>query len=70
MSDGYTDNDAYKNAMRVAETAAIASGKSMVLGYSNYAGWCHVDAADINAVAELGDVLVIQPEDKKSEASA
>lgn len=67
--DSYTDDGAYRNAKAQAQQAANDSGKKMVLGYSNYAGWCHVDAADVNGVAELGDASVIEPENNNSEAS-
>lgn len=68
-SDNYTDDLAYTNAKAQAQKAANNSGKKMVLGYSNYAGWCHVDAADVNGVAELGDASVIEPENNNSKAS-
>lgn len=68
-SDNYTDDLAYTNAKAKAQKAANDSGKKMVLGYSNYAGWCHVDATDVNGVAELGDASVVEPENNNSEAS-
>lgn len=64
MPDNYTDSNAYQQAKDAAQNVANASGKKMVLGYSNYAGWCHVDITDTNAVAELGDVALVEPSSK------
>ena len=69
VQNSYTDDQAYTSAKSKAQLAANESGKKMVLGYSNYAGWCHVDATDVNGVAELGDASVIEPENNNSEAS-
>jgi hypothetical protein len=57
----YYNEIAYQQAMLKARTAANTLNAKLVFGYCSYAGWTHVEASDVFAVASLGDAVLVEP---------
>ncbi|RYY74546.1 MAG: hypothetical protein EOO52_13355 [Gammaproteobacteria bacterium] len=61
MESNFTDADAYRRAKSTAQSKANRLGERVAFGYCSYSGWTHVDITDVYAIAELGDVVAIDP---------
>lgn len=57
----YYNDNAYQQAMLKARAAANTLNASVAFGYCSYAGWTHVEASDVFAVASLGDAVLVVP---------